>query len=195
MSAREEVARSRAPLVAPRTRLGRVLAAIGRAAHRVPRAAALVLALAWMSAIWSVSSLSQPGTGTYEPLMAVLHNFVHAPEFGLLTLFVALVLPRRDGWVSTEPRVLAVAWCAATLYAIADELHQSRVPHRDASALDVVTDAVAATIVVLALRFLAGPAADERKLARVVVLGLAACIACAALATFVPQAFPSVGWL
>lgn len=195
MSAREEVACATPPLVTPRTRLGRVLGAIGRAAHRVPRAAAIVLVLAWMGAIWTVSSMSSPGMGTPDSLSGVIHNFAHAPEYGLLTLLVALALPRRGGWVATEPPTLAIAWCVAVLYAITDELHQARVPHRDASALDVVTDATAAMVVLLALRSLAGPAADENKLARVVVLGLAACIACAALATFVPQAFPTAGWL
>ena len=180
---------------ATETTLMRVLTAVGRVLQLVPRALALVLVLAWASVIWFVSSVQPPTVVPPNAFGSVLSNLAHAPEFGVLTLSVCLLLPRREGWVATEARLLRAVWLLVVSYACIDELHQGFTPHRDPSAFDVLTDAAAAACVLIVVRLTAGPHADARKLPRALVLGVLACIVCAALATSVPGLEPEWEWL
>jgi hypothetical protein len=181
---------------APRaSRLARMLELVGRALAHVPRLLGVAIVVAWMALIWTVSAIPAPNVGGGSPAGAVLGNLGHAPEFGLLTLWVCLVLPRRDGWVVTETAVLRAVWLAVVVYACVDEVHQALTPHRDPSVLDVLTDGVAAAIVLGAVRTAGGRYADGAASARWIGWGALACLACAALATFVPALWPRAEWL
>jgi hypothetical protein len=174
----------------------RAASSSGRALQRLSRPAGVLCALAWAGGIWILSSSSGPGVALGSgDAGSVISNLAHAPEFGILTLLVCLVLPRSADWVRTDTAVLRAAWLVVLAYAIVDELHQSKIPMRNASVLDVLTDATAALLVLLAVRFSGGERADERALGRVLAYGLLACLACALCATFVPRLAPDWSWL
>ncbi|TAJ14008.1 MAG: hypothetical protein EPO68_12875 [Planctomycetota bacterium] len=123
--------------------LTRILRSAGDACLRAPRAFWAVVALAWMAGIWLLSSL-RPPPGAPSFWIAWLLNCGHAFEFGMLALWLALALPRRDAprrWADlTEARVLLV-FVLAMVWAVLDEWHQSRVGGRDATVFDLATDA------------------------------------------------------
>ena len=76
-----------------------------------------------------------------------------------------------------------VLWVAPPLlYGVLDELHQSRVPGRDASALDVLTDLVSGAAVLWIVFTLARRELPERALLARLGLGVCLCAASAALA-------------
>lgn len=167
----------------------------GRLLQRVRRSFAFVLAALWACLIWYLSSISAPAVGEWNAFGAVITNLAHAPEFGMLTLLVCLCLPRADGWVVTTTNVQRAVWCCVIAYAIVDEFHQAVTPHRDPSVCDVLTDATASALVLLAVRFAGGERAHPVKLARVFLWGLAACGVCALIATYVPRLRPDWEWL
>lgn len=161
-----------------------------RALLRLPRAGAWGLCLAWYALICGLSS--RPGS--VEPShwsMQVLSNAAHAPLFGLLAAWIALLLPRRDGWPDLGPRGRAVLLGAIALLGALDELHQALTPGRDLSLFDLGTDltGAAATLHIVAGLTRAGARVVPR-------LGLAACASfvAGACATFVPRCFPDVAW-
>jgi VanZ family protein len=95
--------------------------------------------VAWAAVIFTLSSI--PNLSTAEGVLGdVLSSAAHAVEYAV---FGALLLRALDA------RLLAFA--AGIAYAITDELHQSFVPGRVASALDLLVDAIglAAGIVLL----------------------------------------------
>jgi VanZ family protein len=95
--------------------------------------------VAWAAVIFTLSSI--PNFSTAEGLLGgVLSSAAHAVEYAV---FGALLVR------AVGVRVLAFA--AGSAYAITDEIHQSFVPGRFASGLDLVIDAVglAAGIVLL----------------------------------------------
>lgn len=98
--------------------------------------------LALMAVIFALSSRRDldPGGGLLGGVIPIL---AHLGLFGLL--FALL-------W-RAAPRTPAVAALVAILYGVGDELHQSTVPGRDATAFDVAVDAlgVALTYVVLSV--------------------------------------------
>lgn len=163
--------------------------------QRMRRGFAYGLAACWALLIWYLSSISAPAAGEWNAFGAVITNFAHAPEFGMLTLLVCLCLPREGGWVVTTTGVQRAVWLAVIAYAIVDELHQGVTPHRDPSACDVLTDATASALVLLAVRFAGGVREHPVKLARVLSWGLAACGVCALIATYVPRLRPDWEWL
>jgi VanZ family protein len=86
--------------------------------------------VAWAALIFAVSSL--PNLSTAQGFAGdALSTAAHALEYAV---FGALLLRALDG------RVLALA--AGLAYAVTDEVHQSFVPGRQASALDLLVDAV-----------------------------------------------------
>ena len=159
------------------------LRALARLLLRIPRALVWVLPVAWMGLIWRLSSRSfEPAEPSFA--FSVLSNLVHAPLFGLLALFWAALLAERppgerSPLAAVGPGRAAVALALVVLYGIADEWHQSRVPGRDASALDVVTDAVAAAATLLVVLHVVRAGATERGLVARLLAGLAACVAVA----------------
>ncbi len=178
------------------SRLVRFLGWSGRVLQRVvPRVLGFGLLALWARVIWFVSSVPAPGIGEWDAGGAILANFLHAPEFGVLTLCACLCLPRKDGWARTDAWRLQTIWILVLVAGIVDEAHQGFTPHRDPSVCDVLTDATAATCVLLAVRYAGGANASPRKLARTIAWGLLACFVCACIASFVPRLAPQWEWL
>ena len=108
----------------------------------------LAALLAWAAAIFVVSGIPNPpdaGGGDWK------YELAHVFEY---TVFGALAFAAVTGY-RTSPRLwLALAaWSVSVLYGMSDELHQSFVPNRDASWLDVGFDAIGATLGVAAAVF------------------------------------------
>jgi VanZ family protein len=96
--------------------------------------------VAWAAVIFTLSSISDLGTGlgTWD---LVLRKLAHAAEFALLGALLARALGR-DG----------AAFAAGVAYAVSDELHQHVVPGRVGSPVDVAIDAVGVALGVYAWR-------------------------------------------
>jgi len=168
---------------------------LGRILQRIPRAMAATGFFAWLAVIWFVSSRPAPSLERGGPFGEILANLAHAPEYGVLVLWLALALPRRDGWPSLGARAVTGILLVAVLYAVLDEYHQSFTPHRDASAFDVLTDFVGASGTLSCIVTTGGPRASSQELLKRLVLGFFACILAASLATFGPDAWPDAAWL
>ncbi len=88
---------------------------------------------------------SQPGDSLDLPDVPDLDKVLHAIAYGVLSLSVLFAVPDREyqkhpGRVS----LLVVLFCI--LYGISDEFHQSFVPDRMPSVLDVTADTIGAVI-------------------------------------------------
>ena len=113
-----------------------------------PRFVGWAAVILWAGIIFYLSSLSHPAIRPKTELMAKL---AHVVEFAVLTLLLihALashhLLARRAVWIAA---LLALA------YAATDEFHQSFVPHRNPSPLDVLIDTIGigAVTIVAAIR-------------------------------------------
>ena len=113
--------------------------AAGSHAPRAPwRALALLLPpLALMGLIWFLSSRSDLG-GSDGWLGLVLRKGAHMTEFGLLAVLWARAL--RALW-SARPRVACAGGATIALaWAVVDELHQTTVPGRHGTPVDVLID-------------------------------------------------------
>ncbi len=86
--------------------------------------------VAWAAVIFAFSSVPDLGTGL-GGWDLVLRKLAHAAEFAVL----GALLARATGRVG-------LAFAIGTLYAASDELHQSFVPGRLGSPLDVAIDAI-----------------------------------------------------
>jgi VanZ family protein len=97
--------------------------------------------VAWAGLIFTLSSIPDLGTGL-GGWDLVLRKLAHAAEFAVLGLLLV--------------RALEHAWAAFSLgvaYAVTDEIHQSFVPGRLGSPVDVAIDAAGVAVgVALALR-------------------------------------------
>jgi len=151
-------------------RCAALLGVIARALARLPRPVAGIATLLWMAAIFVLSSDRRD----FLPPNALGHfvsNAAHGPIFGVLALLAARATGRQR---------LGVV--IALLYAITDEWHQSFVPGRSSSLLDLGTDAAGA---VTALWLVAAPverslpesAAWLRVAGSLVAIGIAAGVA------------------
>lgn len=185
----------RAPERSGESGVARVLRWVGRGLVFLPRWGAVTIAIAWCGLIWFLSAQHPASLGIEGDWAGVVSNFAHAPEYGILAAWLALCSPRADGWPVLSRT--GVAWILAILVAYAglDELHQSFVPHRDASMLDVVTDLVGACVL-LRVVHLAGPHAPRpAPLWRTLLVGAVACLCAAIMSTFIPPLFPTLTWL
>jgi hypothetical protein len=90
--------------------------------------------VAWAGLIFALSSVPDLGTGL-GGWDLVLRKIAHAAEYAIL----GALLVRATG-------TPIVAFALGTLYAISDEIHQSFVPGRLGSPLDVAIDAVGVAI-------------------------------------------------
>lgn len=162
----------------------RTLRGAGRFLLRVPWPLAWVLVLGWAFLIWDLSSHAVPLPTEKSRLWEFFSNLAHAPLFGILTLFAAGILLReRDGaWPRVHLGRSALVAALVLAYGVLDEWHQSRIPGRDSSALDVVTDLTSALCVLWIVHTL-GTGAGEGRLAARLALGVGLCAASAALAT------------
>ena len=109
--------------------------------------------LAWMVAIFVLSSLP-PSTierlSFIQPSLSFLvdQSVVHPMEFGVLA--VLLYRLRLSYRPASGPRLQAAVLILAVAYGATDELHQSFVPGRDPSWLDLGLDALGAAVGLLA---------------------------------------------
>lgn len=100
--------------------------------------------LLWAALIFIASSISNPpdaGGGNWK------YELAHVFEYAV---FGALAFQLLRSWrpETGTPVVAAAAWALAVLYGISDEVHQSFVPNRDASLMDVGLDAFGAALAV-----------------------------------------------
>lgn len=70
---------------------------------------------------------------------SLLRKLGHFSEYFILTVLLMRAL-RQENSGRTERRHLLISFAIATLYAISDEFHQSFVPSRGASVIDVLID-------------------------------------------------------
>ena len=149
---------------------------------RLPRPVVIVLVVAWMALIWALSSLPA-GTGPPKWYGGWIANLGHAPIFGFLALWAALLLPRAGSWPRLDRGNVAIVLGFVLVYAIVDEVHQAWSPGRDPSMLDVFTDLVGASCVLWIAAYLRGGAATEWGLLLRLVAGVLFCVVAAGLAT------------
>lgn len=151
-----------------------VLRRLGREVQRLPRWTGVPLAVLWAGFIWHLSS--QPGAPLPpNPWKGWLYNSAHAPLFGLIVFWLLIAFPRERGWPRTGKRAVLLAWGVALAYAVVDELHQSSTPGRDASGLDVLTDALGAACTLWLAAYIGSPAASPRGTLLRIGLGLGLC--------------------
>lgn len=160
------------------------LRAAGRFLLRLPLPLALLLGVLWALVIWDLSSQATPLRTGVSPTWELLSNLAHAPVFGVLALFLgAALLRERDGdWPRPRAARIALVLLLTAGYGAVDEWHQGRVPGRDASALDALTDLVGAALVLWIAYGLGRGALRERELLARLGLGVLLCLGSAALA-------------
>ncbi len=151
---------------------------------RRPALPLLAAPLAWMGLVWLLSSQRIDAPGGAHGLWAFLGNLAHAPLFGTLALlWTAFLLRGRDGWPALGPRVRAAVLLLVGGYGVIDELHQRSTGGRHASAMDVVTDLVAAQCVLWIVGSLGRDAREGALWARLAA-GIALCSAVAWVGTY-----------
>ena len=100
-----------------------------------------------MAAIFVVSA--QPDLSSGLGVIDLIgRKIVHVGEYALLCLLWWRALRT----VTSEQRALALAVLVSVLYAVSDEYHQSLVPGRNGSPLDVAIDAAGAAATALVVR-------------------------------------------
>lgn len=99
-----------------------------------------------MGVIWFLSAQPDLSSGL-GAIDLVGRKLIHAAEFGLLCFLWWRVLRGRG-----DARALAGAFLIAVAYAAIDEYHQSFVPGRNGSPVDVAIDAVGAGLAVALIR-------------------------------------------
>lgn len=111
----------------------------------VPRRAHLLRVLpmiAWMAVIFAMSAQSQvpeaPGLGAEFTAIAG-----HAIAYGVLALLILFAI---SSWWAVSSKTVLIAILLTVAYGVSDEFHQSFVPGRDPSAIDLVIDAIGATV-------------------------------------------------
>ena len=109
-----------------------------------------------MGLIFSLSGV--PGDSLPLPDVVNLDKVLHAGVYGVLALTVLFAIPERS--YRAHPwkiSLLVVLFCL--LYGISDEFHQSFIPNRCPSVLDLVADTVGAALAALLWFRLVTPAA------------------------------------
>ncbi len=160
----------------------RALRRVGGGLQRLPRRLAWIPVLAWVALIWYLSSQSSDDEPS-PPWLGFVSNLAHAPLFGLLALWLALLLPREGGWPRLTRWAIAGLLAGVVLYGVADELHQSTVEGRDASLLDIITDGVGAACTLWIVHYVGGSGASEGGLWKRLALGVLACATAALCAS------------
>ncbi len=152
---------------------------------RAPRVLAWGLVLAHVASIWALSSVSNVGPANDSILWAILGNAAHAPLFGFLGLFLAGALLREGphGWARITKGAVVGVLSLVAAYGAIDEWHQSLVPGRNPSLLDLVTDLVGGTCVLWIVGYLGQSGRTERGLWMRLAGGVALCFASAIVAS------------
>ncbi len=102
----------------------------------------------YVSVVYALSSLPDLAVRRYHPALLVLSNLSHAPIFAGLTYCVLRTLGGRKA--SREH--FAAALVIAGSVAILDEWHQSFVPGRTPSAIDLLIDFSGIATMLVAIR-------------------------------------------
>lgn len=119
---------------------------------RTPRLLRVTAALGWAATIWWLSARPSGG-GESSPLYGFVWNGGHVAAWFVLATLLESALRESVA----VPRVRAgVAVAIGAAWGIVDELHQSTVSGRDASAWDVVSDTCGAALAACVLLWLGG---------------------------------------
>ncbi len=140
-----------------------LLEGIGARLIDLPRGICMTLVLLWAGGLWGLSA--QPGIRVLEDesfLQAWTFNTGHAFLYGILTLLCVACLPRRDGWVLLDRTHVLGVLALVMAYGVLDEWHQSWVPDRSASGLDLLTDLVGVVATLAVIRGLGSTTALSR---------------------------------
>ncbi|MFK7739989.1 MAG: VanZ family protein [Planctomycetota bacterium] len=146
--------------------------------HRVPRPLRSLVPIAGMATLWWSSSC-QLGTAPVAAAEALLHNGAHVVAYAALgsafwLAWSASSRRQHDGSLGEGGGWLRRSWAAfflAALYGAIDELHQSYVPGRVCSIVDLGSDAFGAAFAVLVLRGVSGRRARVPLAAWLCLLG------------------------
>ena len=122
-----------------------------------------VAVVLWMGLIYYFSSLSQREVEALQPSAGGAYSWANVlrPVAGHLFLYAVLAALLLAGlWSWKRGAVPRLEWALviaalATLYGVSDELHQSMVAGRSASAMDVLVNLAGAVIAVGTMSFLA----------------------------------------
>jgi len=177
-----------------------VLRGVGAALLRLPRELAWIPVVLWLALITWFSSWPQKEVGRagWTPIFT---NLGHAPLFGLLALWMALALPRRDGagagvWPRLDAAGRRAVLLAVGACAILDELHQHLGGRgREFSLLDMGTDLVGAAGLLGVAAYAGRADATGPGLWLRIGLAAGACVSMAAAATWGPDLAPDLWWL
>lgn len=105
------------------------------------RSIIIVLPFIYMAAVWIMSSL--PDTAVIELPDRSVDRFIkeamHLVEFAILYMLFAAALA---AFGELTPALSLLAAVAAGLYGVTDEIHQSFVPYRNASWIDILKDLI-----------------------------------------------------
>ena len=103
----------------------------------------------WMAGIFIFSSLSRPlGPLSDTPYGGLVGRLCHVSEYaGLAALLYRAVQPGR-----THPEAAIRSFLLALAYALTDEVHQSFVPGREFSVLDLLWDGIGAVVALVGCR-------------------------------------------
>ncbi|MBD8070602.1 VanZ family protein [Bacillus sp. PS06] len=95
--------------------------------------------------LFSLIGLNVDPSVIIDPLNLLFRKSGHFIFFGLLAILFRIALTH-----TLHP--YRYAWIATTLYAMVDEFHQSFVPGRSASVLDVALDSIGAAVALLLMK-------------------------------------------
>ena len=109
-------------------------------------AVAWLPAVLWMAFIFYLSAQSRPLGKT--PSTALSYS-AHFGEYAVLAFLLFWAQLSRGRWKGRVTLSLAISFVLAALYGASDEFHQSFVPGRDASPLDVAADAAGAAFALI----------------------------------------------
>ena len=129
-----------------------------------------VVVIAYMAGIYYLSSLplsANQSKGISKSTRQIITNIAHVPLYGILAFLLLRAFNR--GKNNLEHRSLIsyyLAFAIGTLFAISDEVHQSFVPGRTASLLDVLLDVLGIIAVLISVNKIAPSVSKGRKLCR-----------------------------
>jgi VanZ family protein len=104
-----------------------------------------ILPLAYMALIWTLSSFPADEFVALPDLSLdrIIKESLHLVEFGILYLLFALALYGNGQLTKKTSLIFALIAC---LYGALDEIHQSFVPYRSATWIDLVKDVIGVTV-------------------------------------------------
>lgn len=117
--------------------------------HRLPKLVRWLGPCAVMVTLWWTSSQT-PKDSPPSAIRAWLHNGAHVIAYGGLGgAWLTALMTRVGDVLRLGRRRVAAAVLLTIAYGIVDEVHQSFVPKRDASVLDVLTDTTGSLLAVV----------------------------------------------